>query len=372
MNKQSIIIGKIFGIPIGLDYSWFIVFVLFTWSFATNYYPSQIKNLPMIGYWGMGAITALIFFVSVLLHELGHSWVSLRYKIPVKDITLFIFGGISQISDEPKSALSQFWITIVGPLVSLILAGIFFLLSLLVSGSVALLALFKYMATINLILGAFNLIPGYPLDGGGVLMSIVWGITHNRHKAIIFASIVGNVFAYLFIFFGVFQIFNGNLANGLWIAFIGWFLLNASGKQIQLERLKGILSGHHASEAMNQKYTVVQYDTTLQYLVDNHILGGSRRSFIVEKSGKVIGLLSLHHLKDIPREQYPVTSAEQAMLPLDQLKKITPETELWDAIEEMDQDGVNQLPVISSNNIQGMLTREDVISYLRKIQNSNN
>lgn len=370
MIKQSIIVGKIFGIPVGLDYSWFLVFVLFTWSFATNYYPSQFKNWSLTLYWVMGVVTALIFFASVLLHELGHSWVSLRYKIPVTNITLFIFGGISQISDEPESASSQFWITIVGPLVSLALAGLFALLSLIFSGITPLLALFKYLATINLILGAFNLIPGYPLDGGGVLMSIVWGITHNRHRAILFASIVGNAFAYLFIFFGVFQIFSGNLANGLWIAFIGWFLLNASGKQVQLERIKGFLSGHKASEAMNNNYIVVQADTKLQYLVDNDILGGSRHNFIVEKAGQVIGLLSLHHLKDIPKDQWPTTSAAQAMLLLDQLKKITPETELWDAIKEMDRDGVNQLPVMVADQIQGMLTREDVISYIRKIQDS--
>ena len=368
MNKQSIVFGKIFGIPIGLDYSWFLVFALFTWTFATNYYPTQFKNWSPAAYWGMGAVTALIFFASVLLHELGHSWVSLRYKIPVKSITLFIFGGISQISEEPESASSQFWITLAGPLVSFALAGIFTLLNLIVAGVAPLLALFKYLATINLVLGVFNLIPGYPLDGGGVLMSIVWGITHNRHRAILFASIVGNIFAYLFIFFGVLQIFNGNLVNGLWIAFIGWFLLNASGKQVQLERIKGFLSGHKASEAMNNNYTVIQSDTTLQYLVDNHILGGSRRNFIVEKSGQAVGLLSLHHLKDIPKDQWSTTNAAQAMLPLDRLKMITPQTELWDAIEEMDRDGVNQLPVMMADQIQGMLTREDVISYFRIIQ----
>jgi signal-transduction protein with cAMP-binding, CBS, and nucleotidyltransferase domain len=198
-------------------------------------------------------------------------------------------------------------------------------------------------------------------------MAIVWGITHNRHRAILFASVAGNVFAYLFVFYGVFQIFNGNLLNGLWTAFIGWFLLNASRGQLQQERIKGLLSGHKVSEAMSHNYTAIQSDTTLQYLVDDHILGGSRRSFIVEKAGQVIGLLTLHHLKDIPKDQWSTTTAAQAMIPTSQLKQIRLDAELWDAIEEMDRDGVNQLPVMATGQIQGMLTREDVISYLRKL-----
>jgi Zn-dependent protease len=316
----------------------------------------------------VGAATAVMLFASVLLHELGHSWMALRYKIPVRSITLYIFGGISQISSEPTSALSEFWITIAGPIVSFALAGIFALLSILVSGFAPLLALFKYLAFINLILGAFNLIPGYPLDGGGVLMAIVWGITHDRHRAILFASVSGIVFANLFIFLGVYRIFGGDLLNGLWTAFIGWFLLNASRGQVTRERIKELLSGHKASEAMSRNYTAIQSDTTLQYLVDDHILGGSRRSFIVEKANEVIGLLTLHHLKDIPKDQWSTTTAAQAMIPASQMKQIRLDTELWDALEEMDRDGVNQLPVMADSQIKGILTREDVISYLRKIQ----
>jgi Zn-dependent protease/predicted transcriptional regulator len=367
MNKNSIHFGRIFGIPVGIDYSWFLVFALFTWSFATGYYPAEFKSWSAVEYWAVGAVTAVMLFASVLLHELGHSWVSLQYKIPVRSITLYIFGGISQISSEPASALSEFWITIAGPIVSFALAGIFALLTIVVSGFTPLLALFKYLAYINLILGVFNLIPGFPLDGGGVLMAIVWGATHNRHRAILFASVAGNLFAYLFIFYGALQIFGGSLLNGLWTAFIGWFLLNASQGQATQEKVKELLSGHKASEVMSRNYTVVQADTTLQYLVDEHILGGSRRSFIVERANEVIGLLTLHHLKDIPKEKWPTTTTSQAMIPVSQLKQIGVDTELWDAIQAMDRDGVNQLPVMVDSQILGMLTREDVISFLRKI-----
>ncbi len=368
MNNKSISLGRIFGIPVGVDYSWFLILALFTFTFATNYYPAEFTTWPTAEYWIVGVITALMLFVCVLLHELGHSLVSQQYKIPVKDITLYIFGGISQISAEPTSAWSEFWITLVGPLVSFVLAGIFALLSLVVVGFAPILALFKYLAYINLALGIFNLLPGYPLDGGGVLMSIIWGISHNRHRAILVASIVGTIFAYLLILLGVLQIFSGNLFNGLWIAFVGWFMQSASAGQVQQERIKGLLTGHKVSEAMNRNYAMIQSDTKLQYLVDNHILGSSQRSFIVKDGDDVVGLLTLHHLKDIPRDQWAATTAAQAMIPVSKLKQIRLDTDLWDAIQEMDRDGVNQLPVMEAAQIQGMLTREDVISYLRILQ----
>ncbi len=368
MGTGSIRLGKIFGIPVGIDYSWFLVFILFTWTFAVGYYPAAFNNWSTTEYWVVGAITALALFGSVLLHELGHSLVALRYKIPVRNITLFIFGGISQISEEPVNALSEFWITIAGPLISFALAGVFYVLTPLTTGFTPLFAIVKYLAYINLILGAFNLIPGFPLDGGGVLMSIVWGVTHNRHRALVIASWVGSFIAYLFIVYGVFQLFSGNMVNGLWIAFIGWFLISASRGQLQQERIKGLLAGHRVSEVMSQAYTIVQANTTLQSLMDDHILASSRRSYIVENGEEVVGLLTLHHLRDVPKEQWPSTTVAQVMIPCAKWKDLALGTELWDAMEEMDRDGVNQLPVMTDGHIEGMLTREDIISFLRQLR----
>jgi Zn-dependent protease/CBS domain-containing protein len=371
MGTGSIRLGKIFGIPVGIDYSWFLVFILFTWTFAVGYFPAEFKNWSTTEYWVVGAITALMLFVSVLLHELGHSLVALRYKIPVRNITLFIFGGISQISEEPVSALSEFWITIAGPIVSFVLAGVFAVLSLVTTGFAPLLAIVKYLAYINVILGLFNLIPGFPLDGGGVLMAIVWGITHNRHRALLTASRVGSFIAYLFIIYGVFQLLSGNLVNGLWIAFIGWFLVSASRSQIMQERVKELLSGHKVSEVMSQAYTIVQSDTTLQSLMDDHILASSRRSYIVENGEEVVGLLTLHHLRNVPKDQWSTTTVGQVMIPCAKWKDLTLDTELWDAMEEMDRDGVNQLPVMTDGRIEGMLSREDIISFLRELRGPN-
>ncbi len=379
MNK-SFSLGRIFGIPLGVDYSWFLIFALVTWTLATGYFPSEFRNWPAAEYWIVGLVTAIFFFLSVLLHELGHSLVALFYKIPVRSITLLIFGGVSEIGREPSGALADFWITITGPVVNLALAGIFALLTPLSAGFAPLEAVVKYLATINLILGLFNLVPGFPLDGGGVLMSIVWGITHNRHRAILVAATVGSFFAYIFIFIGVFLVLNGDVLNGLWTAFVGWFMLSASGGETRRELLKSALAGHRASEAMSRNYTLIQADTTLQTLVDLHILGGSRRSFIVERAGppegdargsSVVGLFTVHNLQSVPKEQWPATRVDQVMVPADKFIRIGPETDIWKAMEEMDQDGVNQLPVMADGQLLGMLTREDVIGYLKRTQNKN-
>ena len=367
MNSQSIPLGRVFGIPLRIDYSWFLIFALITWTLATGYFPAEFKGWPAAEYWVVGVITAIVFFASVLLHELGHSLVAMRYKITVNSITLLIFGGVSEIKSEPISALSNFWISISGPIVSLLLAGIFGLLAVIFSTIEPLLALTKYLAYINLLLGAFNLIPGFPLDGGGVLMSIVWGITHKRHLGIMVAANVGSFFAYIFIALGAYQVLNGSFLNGLWTVFIGWFMLNASGGEVRREKIKSELAGHKVSEAMSLGYTIIPADTTIQYLVDEHILGGSRRSFIIQKGDAVVGMLTMHALQVIPKEKWTTTTVEQVMIPNSQMKQINPDTEIWMAIEEMDRDGVNQLPVMQGAGIQGMLTREDVISFIRRM-----
>jgi len=366
LNWQAIPLGRIFGIPLRIDFSWFLIFALMTWSLATGYFPKEFAGWSTTAYWIDGVITAFLFFLSVLLHELGHSLVALHYKIPVRSITLYIFGGASEITTEPINALSDFWITLSGPIITFALAGIFALLAKLFVGFDLVFAPVKYLAYINLLLGFFNMIPGYPLDGGTILMSIIWGVTHNRHWAVLIAANIGSFFAYIFIIFGAYQVMRGGLMNGLWIAYIGWFILNASGNQVRRERLKGVLSDHKVSEAMSLGYTIVHAGTLLQYLVDEHILSGGRRYFIIKQNEQMIGLLTLHDLHNIPREKWPATTVDELMIPTPTLKQISPETEIWHAIEAMDRDGVNQMPVMQDGQIMGVLTREDVISFLHK------
>ncbi|MFZ0737283.1 MAG: site-2 protease family protein, partial [Candidatus Acidiferrales bacterium] len=233
MFRHTIPIGRILGIPIELDYSWFLIAGLITWMLAVNYYPVEFKGGTIVEYWLMGAVTAVLFFASLLVHELAHSWVALRYKIPVGRITLFIFGGVSQIAGEPPSASAEFLIAIVGPLTSFALAALFYFSEPLLVNIAPVFAIAKYLALINGILGLFNLIPGFPLDGGRVFRAIVWGVNKNFRRATLIAASTGRFFGFLFIFLGVWQALRGNVINGLWIAFIGWFLESAAGAQIQ-------------------------------------------------------------------------------------------------------------------------------------------
>ena len=368
MNQHSIPLGKIFGIPISLDYSWFVIFAFLTWMLAVSYYPDEFKHWPPLLYWLMGAVTAIMFFGSVLLHELGHSVVALRYGIPVRSITLFLFGGIAQIGAEPPSAIAEFFIAVAGPLVSLVLAILFYAAQPLVAGMEPLLGVAKYLAYINLALVLFNLIPGYPLDGGRVLRAIVWAITGNLGRSTLIAANVGRFFAFLLIFTGVWQIFTGNLGGGLWIAFIGWFLDSAASVQIEQVMLRGLLTGHPVSQAMSTHCAVIPEDLTLQHLVDEHILGSGQRSFLVNRGDKTIGLITLHRIKEVPRSEWATTSVAQTMLALEQLKCIDSDAELWSALEMMDRNGFNQMPVIRDQHVIGMLSREDAITFLRTLQ----
>lgn len=368
MNRKMIPIGRIIGIPVELDYSWFIIFALITWSLAISYYPMEFPHWATSLYWIMGAITAVMLFVSVLLHELGHSIIAMRYKIPVRKITLFIFGGVAQISSEPPSAKSEFWIAIAGPVVSFALALFFHLLQPIFAGAEPIFALAKYLAYINAMLAIFNLIPGFPLDGGRVFRAIVWGFTHDLRRATFIAASVGRFIAYLFILAGFFQMFTGNVAGGLWIAFIGWFLESAASAQVQQQEVQGVLTGHKVAEAMSRNFAFLPPDYTLQKLVDAHILGAGKRSFIIKTGDRVQGLLTLHQIKKVPRENWEQTTVAEAMIPISQVKATMQDTALTQALAEMDRDGVNQLPVLDNNQIVGMLTREDLITYIRTLQ----
>jgi CBS domain-containing protein len=291
----------------------------------------------------------------------------MRYKIPIRSITLFIFGGVAQIGAEPPSAISEFWIALAGPLTSFILALFFGLLQPVFGGMAPLLAIAKYLAYINSALGLFNLIPGFPLDGGRVFRAIIWGTIHSLRRATLIAANVGRFIAFLFIVVGVWQIFTGNLGNGLWIAFIGWFLESAASSQIHQQTIHDLLAGHQVSDTMRRDYTAISPNTSMEQLINQHILGNGQRSLVVKQDDHVAGLLTLHNIKTIPSSDWSTTTAAQVMIPAAQMKWIRPDAELMDALLEMDRDGVNQLPVMVGDQIQGVLGRDDVISFLRTL-----
>lgn len=369
MKRSTLHLAQVLGIPIGLDPSWFLVFALFTWILAANYFPLEFTNWSTAQYWIVAALTSILFFVSVLLHEIGHSIMALRYKMTVKRITLFIFGGVSEITTEPKSAMAEFVIAFAGPLTSLILAGIFYLLSLVFAGYSPLMAMMEYLAYINAILAAFNLIPGFPLDGGRVFRSIVWGITRNLRRATDIAAILGHAIAFFFILLGVWELFQGNWIDGLWVAFIGWFLETAVVGQVQQQRTQILLEGHTVDQIMTQSCVMTSSNLTLQELVDEYVLKNGIRCMVVMGNEKPVGLLTLHDIRQVHKDHWGSTTAAQVMTPMDKVKNIGPKVGLGKALEEMGRDGVNQMPVVENGEIQGMLSRQDIIDYLKLLKN---
>jgi len=363
--RGTLTIGKILGIPIRLHSSWFLVAALITWSLAGGYFPQQYPGWAGTTYWIVGAITALLFFGSVLLHELAHSILALREKVPVRSITLFIFGGVAQINREPPTAGAEFRIAIAGPLTSLGLAGLSSLLGSAVTGSAVLAAPLAYVGRINLMLALFNLIPGFPLDGGRVLRSILWGLGATFRSATRWASWVGRGVAFLFILVGVGQIFLGGFLNGLWIAFIGWFINNAAESSYQQIVLRDTLAGVKVRDVMTQQCLTVPKDMQLGRLVEDHVLGAGQRCFFVADEDDLQGLITLHNIRAAPRDQRDTLTASQVMTPTNSLFRAHPDEDLLTLIQRMDEADVNQVPVTDNGHLLGVITREHLLRYMR-------
>jgi len=368
MIRKHITLGRISGISIDLDCSWFLIFILLTWMLAANYFPLEIKGGSSIFYWAISAFTAILFFISVLLHELGHSFLARRFRIQVNRITLFIFGGVAEIKQEPPSAWAEFWIALAGPAVSFFLAGIFYFSGLMATSRSGVWVMLSYLAFINFILALFNLIPGFPLDGGRIFRAFVWGMIHNFRKATMIAANTGRFIAYGFIIWGIFLIISGNLFNGLWLAFIGWFLESAAVAQIHQQTLHDLLAGHTVMDALSPDIQSVSSNTSIQDLIDHHIIGKGHRYFLVKEKHKPLGLLVLHRIKEIPHEKRKETNVSEIMIPEEEVREVNLKENLWTALKEMDHDGVNQLVVMEDQRIAGILSRESILSFIHDIQ----
>ncbi len=363
-TKNQIRMGKVFDVPLTFDFSWFVILFFLTWILAGSYFPKQYKGWDAAWYWIVGGATSLLFFFSVLLHEIGHSYVARKYNYNVRQIKLFIFGGISEITQEPKKASEEFFIAAAGPIVTFILAGIFYGLAYLTKSNIYLFALFHYLGVINLILGIFNLIPGFPLDGGRIFRAIVWGINKDFKRATHIAASIGRVFGFIFVAIGVLEMMAGLWVDGLWIAFVGWFLESAAFSQIQRQEITKLLAGHTVEDALSKAYGLVPDDTTIAEFIENELLIRHRRFFIVEHKGENIGLLTIHDVQKVPKHLWETTTVKEIMKPLSEVKTVDVNMPLVDALKEMDEEGVNQLPVVEDGEIVGVLTRESLISLL--------
>jgi Zn-dependent protease/predicted transcriptional regulator len=365
MFKGGIPIGKAFGISLRLHYSWFIVFVLVTWALVSGYFPASFPHWSLGISILAGVITSLLFFASVLVHELMHSIVSIKQGIPVESITLFIFGGVSQIAEEPKKPIDEFRMTLAGPLSSLILGLIFLAIWFWWADAPEMIkAISFWLGWINIFLAGFNLIPGFPLDGGRILRSLIWWRTGNLNKATKIASYIGQGVGYLFILAGLFFIFTGNWFNGFWLALIGWFLQSAAKGSYQQLALGEILKGHTAIEIMSRECFVISPALSIEQMVSEHILGQGRRCLMVSENDKVIGLLTLQDIKKVSRDRWASTSAREVMVPLHRLKVVSPETELSTVLKIIISENVNQIPVMENGVVIGMIGRDNLLSFI--------
>lgn len=388
---NNIRIGKIFGINIKINWSWLFILVLVTWN-LTNLFGDLHPGWTIQKRFFISLTAAILFFASVLAHELAHSLMARARGVPVQGITLFLFGGVSSIQRHPDSPLSEFLITIVGPATSIML-GIFFIavsgvgvqtLDLQVENPSDIISQLKpiptlllWLGPINLLLGVFNMIPGFPLDGGRVLRSILWSITEDLRKATRWASWVGQSIAWLMIMGGISMIFGARipffgsgLIDGLWLSFIGWFLNSAAVQSYQEIVVQDILEGVKVKDIMRADPPTVNGKVSVSELVDKHIMQKDDHAFPVLEESHLVGLVTLQDVRGVNKENWDDVLVKEIMTPRGELVTVTRDEDASDAFTKLSRKSVRQLPVCEGDEIVGLLRREEIVKWLKIHANS--
>lgn len=367
--KAQIKLGRIFGIEIGLHYSWFIIALLIILSLSGEFQALNPQWESGV-IWATAIVTGLLFFTTIILHELSHAAVAKARHLPVRSITLFALGGVAQIEREPNEAGTDFLMGIVGPVASALIGMLCLLVawtvgwSPLVAPETPLLATLMWLGYINISLAVFNLIPAFPLDGGRVLRGFIWWITGDGVRATRVATRIGQVFAVAFMILGILRFFNGAGLGGLWIAFIGFFLLEAAGaSRAQLENGEQ-WRDVRARDLLERDCPVVDGQDNLRTFVNETLLPTGKQCFLVQNGNQVAGMITPREIKGTDRAQWPYTTVGQAMRPLDQLRAVTPGTPITDVMEIMDQNDISRLPVVRDGRIEGVISRGGLLHFL--------
>jgi len=369
--RPSIRLGRLFGIEIGVHYSWLIIAFLIVFSLASNFQLTNPQWPPQV-IWSLAVITALLFFASIVVHELAHAVVAIRRGMPVRSITLFALGGVANIEKESTDAKSEFWIAIVGPITSLVIGMVFLGLAYatgwrpeLGTPASPIWAGFVWLGYINIALAVFNMIPGYPLDGGRVFRAIAWRLTGSQDRATRIAAGVGQFIAAALIMFGLIRFFLGAGFGGLWLAFIGWFLSQAAAASYGELEASAALSGVHVRDVMSEDCSTVDGNTNLRTFAEEYLLHTGRRCFVVLANGRQSGLVTVRELKQVERERWPTTTVSQITLPFDRIRTVSPDTDVTQALQIMLREDMNQLPVISNGKLAGVISRADILQFLQ-------
>lgn len=362
-------IGRILGIPIHVHASWVIIFVLITMSLAMQF-TAEHPRWTSVEHWTAGVITSLLFFASVVFHELSHSMIARIYKIRVISITLFVFGGVARLGREPAKAIQEFNIAIAGPLASFFLAGCFYGLTLFFPYSQMTGALATWLWQTNAALALFNLLPGFPLDGGRIFRAIVWGATKDFTRATKIAGMSGKIVAYGMIVFGAWLgMTKGQWTSGLWLAFIGWFLLNAAQESVAQVAIRETLSGLHAADVMSREVPTVPRDISLEEY-GQEVARTGRRCHLVTTDDRLVGMMNVNTLNSVPRNEWGNTSVQGAMIPREKILWARPDEPLLGLLERLVSADVNQMPVVSDTendgaHIIGMITRDSILRVMQ-------
>jgi Zn-dependent protease/predicted transcriptional regulator len=366
-QSQGIRIGRILGIPIYLDLSWILVFGLITFS-QSNFFAQQHPHWTGPQHWALGAVTSILFFSSVVFHELAHSVVAQHYKIKVLSITLFLFGGLARIARDPSQAIQEFNIAIAGPLASGFLAGVFYGVTLLFPDSEMLGAVASQLALTNGMLALFNLLPGFPLDGGRVFRAMVWGATKDFTRATRVAGASGKLIAFGLISLGVWSALRSDWVTALWMGFLGWFLLNAAQASVAQVTIQETLSGLCASDVMNQEVPIIPANMSLEEY-SGEVLRTGRRVHLVTMDERLVGLMNVAALSHVPREEWNMNSVQAVMVPREKILWAAPDEPLQRLLERLIAADVNQMPVVTQleegAHIVGMVTREAILRVIQ-------
>jgi len=368
MLRSNFRLFKIFGIPLEINVSWFIIFGLVSWSLVSFYFPTHYPSFSVTTHWVMGLVAALLLFVSVILHELGHSIVAKTHGVPIKRITLFLFGGVSQLAKESADPLTEIKIAVAGPAVSYVLMIVFFALSHVVSRGASpegVAPVLSYLAYVNGILGTFNLIPGFPLDGGRLLRAIIWKVTGNLRRATYVASKVGGIIGIIFIALGFLLVFRGSFIGGLWLVLIGFFLRQAAGASYLQVVIDSTLKGVTVGDIMKPDVITVTEDLSIQSLVDDYFFKYHFDCFPVSDGGTLKGLITVNELKDLPKARWQETRVRDIMQPDSVNIRARVDEEASQVLKRVIRDRCGKLPVVSGDRIVGIITRRDIMEALR-------
>jgi Zn-dependent protease/predicted transcriptional regulator len=384
--QSGIRIGSVSGIDVFVDWSLMIIFFLVTFSLGAGLFPAWHPDWSAGLVWTTAFAAAVLFFTSVFIHELSHALVGRAMGIEIRRITLFIFGGMAHLEHEPHTWRAELWMAIVGPIVSLLLGGLFLLAGALTLGANTfdpnapeetlarmgpLATLFLWLGPINIVLGLFNLVPGFPLDGGRVLRAITWGITGDLKLATRWASRLGQFFAWLLIGMGIAMMlgvrvpfFGTGLLSGLWLAFIGWFLNQAALVGYRQLLVRESLDDVPVSRVMQSQFTTVHPEMTVRQLVDEHLLHSDQRAYPVLEGERLAGLVCLEDVRKVGREAWGQTRVADIMAPVASLAQVAPSEDTSDALMTLTNRGVNQLPVVENGRVRGLVRREDILRWL--------